>query len=307
MTVTTSCSAVAGNDTIDGGNGNDLIDGGNGNDTLSGGTGGRQRHHHRWRRQRYDQSVNRRDGGNDVIVYNAAGFGNDIITSFDADGRHACNSGPDRSQRPRHHGGQLRDAGDRLPRPAPTRSSRSGMPHWRRSARSRSTTLPMRQHRPSPTSPWRSPALILPGATAGNNTLNGTAGNDIDQRACRQRHGQRRRRQRHDHRRPQWYGWSRSRHPQWRCRRRHLHLERQCCAATRYELGRPRSVNGGTEGGLGDTFVINGNAAAKPTTSTRAPPGMRLAGNNLRQPQWPHARDRHHARRDWLRQSSSPS
>ena len=27
-------------------------------------------------------------------------------------------------------------------------------------------------------------------------------------------------------------------------------------------------VNGGTEGGLGDTFVINGNASPRPTAST---------------------------------------
>jgi Ca2+-binding RTX toxin-like protein len=73
------------NDTIDGGNGSDLIDGGSGDDTLSGGTG--------------DDTDNiiggagndtinllAAGGANDVIIYNAAGFGADILTNFDAIG-----------------------------------------------------------------------------------------------------------------------------------------------------------------------------------------------------------------------------
>lgn len=71
-----------GNDTIDGGDGTDLVDGGNGNDILSGGAGG-------------DVDTIIGGGGNDtidvgsgndVIIYNAAGFGTDIITNFDATG-----------------------------------------------------------------------------------------------------------------------------------------------------------------------------------------------------------------------------
>ncbi len=71
-----------GNDTIDGGDGTDLVDGGDGNDTLSGGAGG-------------DVDTIIGGGGNDtidvgsgndVIIYNAAGFGADIITNFDATG-----------------------------------------------------------------------------------------------------------------------------------------------------------------------------------------------------------------------------
>ena len=64
-----------GNDTLNGGDGNDLIDGGDGNDTLNGGD---------------DNDTIIGGAGNDTIdvgggvntiVYNAAGFGNDIITA----------------------------------------------------------------------------------------------------------------------------------------------------------------------------------------------------------------------------------
>ena len=67
-----------GNDTLNGDDGNDLLDGGNGNDTLNGGD---------------DNDTIIGGAGNDTIdvgggfntiVYNAAGFGNDTINSFDA-------------------------------------------------------------------------------------------------------------------------------------------------------------------------------------------------------------------------------
>ena len=70
----------AGNDTLNGNDGNDLIDGGLGNDTLNGGD---------------DNDTIIGGAGNDTIdvgggfntiVYNAAGFGDDVINSFDATG-----------------------------------------------------------------------------------------------------------------------------------------------------------------------------------------------------------------------------
>jgi Ca2+-binding RTX toxin-like protein len=62
---------TSGIDTIDGGRGNDTVNGGKGNDTLTGGAG--------------DDSM---DGGkgNDTFVF-AAGFGDDTIRGFDANGR----------------------------------------------------------------------------------------------------------------------------------------------------------------------------------------------------------------------------
>ena len=69
-----------GNDTLNGDDGNDLLDGGDGNDTLNGGD---------------DNDTIIGGAGNDTIdvgggfntiVYNATGFGNDTINSFDAAG-----------------------------------------------------------------------------------------------------------------------------------------------------------------------------------------------------------------------------
>ncbi len=76
---------AGGNDTLVGDDGNDVLDGGDGNDTLNGGD---------------DNDTIIGGAGNDVIdvgsgvntiVYNAAGFGNDIINSFDATGGNATN------------------------------------------------------------------------------------------------------------------------------------------------------------------------------------------------------------------------
>lgn len=73
------------NDTLTGNDGNDVLDGGTGNDTISGGAGN-------------DTVIG--GAGNDTIdvgtgfnriVYSAAGFGNDTINSFDADGGLATN------------------------------------------------------------------------------------------------------------------------------------------------------------------------------------------------------------------------
>jgi Ca2+-binding RTX toxin-like protein len=61
-------SGAAGDDVIDGGAGSDNIDGGTGNDTITGGSGG---------------DVMTGGAGNDLFVF-AAGFGNDVISSFDA-------------------------------------------------------------------------------------------------------------------------------------------------------------------------------------------------------------------------------
>ncbi len=70
------------NDTIDGGDGSDVVDGGTGDDTLTGGAGGDT-----------DTIIGGAGNdtidvgsGNDVIIYNAAGFGADIINNFDATG-----------------------------------------------------------------------------------------------------------------------------------------------------------------------------------------------------------------------------
>ena len=70
----------AGNDTLSGGDGNDVLDGGIGNDTISGGDdndtiiGGEG-----------DDTIDV-GGGVNTIIYSALGFGNDTINSFDATG-----------------------------------------------------------------------------------------------------------------------------------------------------------------------------------------------------------------------------
>ena len=73
------------NDNIDGGNGSDVVDGGTGDDTLSGGIGNDT---DTLIGGAGNDTINllAADGGNDVIVYNAAGFGADILTNFDATG-----------------------------------------------------------------------------------------------------------------------------------------------------------------------------------------------------------------------------
>jgi Ca2+-binding RTX toxin-like protein len=73
------------NDNIDGGNGSDVVDGGTGDDTLSGGIGNDT---DTLIGGAGNDTINllAADGGNDVIVYNAAGFGADMLTNFDATG-----------------------------------------------------------------------------------------------------------------------------------------------------------------------------------------------------------------------------
>ena len=60
-----------GNDVLDGGDGNDTLNGGDENDTIIGGSG--------------DDTIDV-GGGVNTIVYNSTGFGNDVINSFDATG-----------------------------------------------------------------------------------------------------------------------------------------------------------------------------------------------------------------------------
>ncbi|MBR1187294.1 peroxidase family protein [Bradyrhizobium sp. AUGA SZCCT0160] len=69
-----------GNDIMDAGNGNDLVDGGTGDDTLSGGTGGDTDN---IIGGAGNDTINVTDG-NDVVIYDAAGFGNDVLTNFDS-------------------------------------------------------------------------------------------------------------------------------------------------------------------------------------------------------------------------------
>lgn len=61
-------SGAGGDDVVNGGAGSDNIDGGTGNDTITGGTG---------------DDVMTGGAGNDLLVV-AAGFGNDVVNSFDA-------------------------------------------------------------------------------------------------------------------------------------------------------------------------------------------------------------------------------
>ena len=166
-----------GNDTIDGGDGNDLIDGGVGNDTLSGGDGN-------------DTDIVSvapattrinllgADGCQHVIVYNAGGFGDDTITSFDAIGGTAATQDRiDLSALGITAANFATRVLESTVGGAATRCSPSGMRASQRSARSRSMASPMPISTP-PTSPWRPPALRSRDATTGNNTLNGTANND---------------------------------------------------------------------------------------------------------------------------------
>ena len=114
---TTSCSARGGNDTINGNDGNDLIDGGAGNERMSGGIGN-------------DNDTIIGGAGNDTIDCRRCGckhdrlqrerFRRDIINSFDATGGTPEHPGPYRSQRPGHHGGELRDTGDGIDQSAET-------------------------------------------------------------------------------------------------------------------------------------------------------------------------------------------
>lgn len=79
-----------GNDTIDAGNGSDLVDGGAGDDTLSGGVGNDVDTIIGGAGNDTINLLNAADGGNDVVIYNAVGFGNDILTGFDATGGSAA-------------------------------------------------------------------------------------------------------------------------------------------------------------------------------------------------------------------------
>ena len=161
---------AAGNDTLTGNGGNDLLDGGEGNDTLNGGDNN-------------DTIIG--GAGNDTIdvgtgfntiVYNAANFGNDTIGSFDADG------GTPASQ-------------DRIDLSGLGITAANFATRVIESAVGGSTLLTVRDASLATIGTIQvngvgnaaidindftlaTTGAVLPGATTGNNTLNGTAGND---------------------------------------------------------------------------------------------------------------------------------
>ena len=220
------------NDTIDGGNGNDLIDGGAGNDTLSGGTGNDTDN---LIGGAGNDTINLLavDGGNDVVIYNAAGFGADTLTNFDAIGGTATTQ-------------------DRIDLSALGITAANLATRVIESTVGGNTLLTVRDASLATIGTIQINGVTnanidvtdyilatgagpIGGATNGNNTLNGTAGNDtiiglqgndtINAAAG-----------------DDTIIWNAN--------------------ATGATDGRD-VVDGGTEGGVGDTFVINGNAAAE--------------------------------------------
>jgi Ca2+-binding RTX toxin-like protein len=164
------------NDTIDGGNGSDLIDGGTGNDTLSGGIGNDA---DTLIGGAGNDTINllANDGGNDILVYNAAGFGADIVTNFDATGGTATTQ-------------DLIDL-SALGINTGNFAARVGI-----AAQGANTLVTVRDASLAAIGTIQingvtsgnitqtdfqlaAASTVLPGATAANNTLNGTAGNDI--------------------------------------------------------------------------------------------------------------------------------
>lgn len=162
----------AGNDTINGNDGNDLIDGGLGNDTISGGDDN-------------DTIIgNAGDdtidvgGGFNTIVYNTPNFGNDTINSFDAAGGAPTNQ-------------------DRIDLSALGITSANFATRVIETAAGGNTQLSIRDasgtveigrilvngvttaNMEITDFTLATASTVLPGATTGNNTLTGTAGNDI--------------------------------------------------------------------------------------------------------------------------------
>ena len=177
MAPTTSCSAVAENDTIDGGNGNDLIDGGTGNDTLSGGTGNDTDTLIGGAGNDTINLLAGADGGNDILVYSAAGFGADIVNNFDATGGTAATQDLiDLSALGINTGnfaarvGIAAQGGNTLVTVRDASLAAIGTIQINGITSGNITQSDFQ---------LAAASTVLPGATAANNTLNGTAGNDI--------------------------------------------------------------------------------------------------------------------------------
>ena len=275
-----------GADTLNGGDGNDLLDGGAGNDTLSGGD---------------DNDTIIGGAGNDTIdvgggfntiVYNASGFGNDTINSFDADGGTPANqdrsiSARSASPRPTSPHGCHR-VHDRRCRQH--RAHDQGCGRRRRSARSASRTstnanIDITDFTLATGDATRSPA------TARQQHAERHGRQRHDQRPGGQRHGQRQWWQRHD---PS---------PAVPATTRSTAMPATTPSSGTPILHRPLPtsdgrdiVNGGAEGAAGDTFVINGNAAAENYRIYTRQPWMRCLAIIGERPQRGD-RDRHHSRR----------
>jgi Ca2+-binding RTX toxin-like protein len=165
---------AAGADTLNGDDGNDFLDGGSGNDTISGGDdtdtiiGGAG-----------DDTIDV-GGGVNTIVYNAAGFGNDTINSFDnAGGTPANQDRIDLSGL----GLVAADYGTRV-----VETTIGGAANTLLTVLAADLTTVLGSIRINNSNnaaidatdiTWAVAGTNLPGATTGNNTLNGTAGNDI--------------------------------------------------------------------------------------------------------------------------------
>ncbi len=164
------------NDTIDGGNGNDLIDGGTGNDTLSGGTGNDT---DTLIGGAGNDTINllAADGGNDILVYNAAGFGADIVNNFDATGGTAA------TQDLIDLSGVGINAGNFAARVGIAAQGANTLVTVRDASLATIGTIQINGVTSGNISQsdfqLAAASTVLAGATTGNNTLNGTAGNDI--------------------------------------------------------------------------------------------------------------------------------
>ena len=172
MVTTTSCSVAAGNDTLNGGGGNDLIDGGTGNDLIDGGTG-----NDTIIGNSGDDTINVGDGFN-TLVYNTPNFGNDTINSFDAAGGTAATQ--DRID--------LSALGVTAGNFATRVIETAAGVNTQLSIRDASGTVEIGRILVNGVTAVNmevtdftlaTGGTVLPGATTGNNTLNGTAGNDI--------------------------------------------------------------------------------------------------------------------------------
>ncbi|MEZ0172253.1 peroxidase family protein [Microvirga sp. TS319] len=245
-----------GNDVLDGGSGDDTLDGGSGDDTIIGGAG--------------NDTINLGGGGNDVIAYTAPGFGADVINTFDANAQ----------------GGQDRIDLSTLGITAATFTARVGIAAV---GGTNNTLLTIRDangaeigtirlNGVAPSAIDQSDFVLAPAAattitgTTGNNTLNGGNNNDlIDALAGNDMVngnggndtligglGN-----------DTLNGGTGDDTIIWNAN-----------AVGGTTDGRDY-VNGGTEGGLGDTFVINGNASAETYSIFTRAAWDALPGNNL--------------------------